>query len=83
MTTNPKGYMGAYYRKNKSKFNNPKERKKRAVRNAARRKMEKAGRVHKGDGKEVDHIKSLKSGGSNKRSNLRVLTEKQNRSRKK
>jgi hypothetical protein len=83
MTTNPKGYMKKYYHENEEKFNNPKEKKKRAKRNAARRTMEKAGMVHKHDGKEVDHKKSLKSGGSNKRSNLRVLTRKQNRSRKK
>ena len=83
MTTNPKGYMADYYNENPEKFNNKKERVKRAKRNAARRLMEKAGKVHKGDGKEVDHKKSLKSGGSNKRSNLRVLSRKQNRSRKK
>ena len=83
MSTNPPGYMNDYYHENKEKFNNKKERVKRAKRNKARRVMEKAGKVHKGDGKEVDHKKSLKSGGSNKRSNLRVLTRKQNRSRKK
>jgi hypothetical protein len=36
--------------------------------------------VKKGDGKEVDHIKPLSAGGTNKRSNLRVKTAKDNRS---
>ena len=33
----------------------PEVKKARARRNAARRKMEKAGKVHKGDGKDVAH----------------------------
>lgn len=33
----------------------PEQKKRRAGRNAARRKMEKAGKVRKGDGKDVDH----------------------------
>jgi len=40
--------------------------------------MEKAGKVHKGDGKAVDHIKPLSKGGSNDRSNMRVVPERQN-----
>ncbi len=31
------------------------QKKRRAARNKARRHLEKAGRVHKGDGKDVDH----------------------------
>lgn len=54
-------------------------KKKRAEQNAARREMEKAGKVHKGDGKAVDHIKPLSKGGSpTDRSNLRVVPERQN-----
>ena len=83
MVTNPKGYMGKYYHENKEKFNNEEEKKKRAKRNKARRLMEKAGKVKKHDGKEVDHKKPLSKGGSNSTKNLRVLTAKQNRSRKK
>lgn len=45
----------------------------------ARRALEKEGKVSKGDGKEVNHKKALKSGGSNRRSNLEVTTRKKNR----
>lgn len=79
MPTNPPGYMRDYYHKNKSKFNNEKEKKKRALRNKARRKLEKEGRVKKGDGKDVDHRTPLRSGGSNKKSNLRVRSRSKNR----
>ena len=51
------------------------ERKIRA-RMRARYKLEKEGLVHRGDGKEVDHIKPLSKGGSeDARSNLRVKPE--------
>jgi hypothetical protein len=41
--------------------------------------MEKAGKVHKGDGKAVDHIRPLSKGGApTDRSNLRVVPERQN-----
>jgi hypothetical protein len=51
----------------------------RAMRNAARREMEKEGRVHKGDGKDVDHKRPVRSGGTNARSNLRVVSASVNR----
>lgn len=57
----------------------PEQKKKRAMRNAARRELEREGVVHKGDGKDVDHKHMLKDGGSNARSNLRVVSEKKNR----
>lgn len=53
--------------------------KKRDLRNAARREMAKAGLVSKGDGKDVDHIKPVRSGGTNARSNLRVVAKSKNR----
>ena len=56
----------------------PEVKKKRAAQNAARREMEKAGKVHKGDGKAVDHIKPLSKGGTNSKTNLRVVPERQN-----
>ena len=56
------------------------EDKGRAMRNAARAEMMKAGKVHKGDGKDVDHTRPLDQGGSNSRSNLRVTSEGSNRS---
>lgn len=58
----------------------PDVKKKRALRNAARRAMEKAGKVKKGDGKDVDHRKMLTQGGTNSRSNLRVVDASDNRS---
>ena len=48
------------------------------MRNTARRRMEKAGLVKKGDGKHVDHIKPLSKGGTNGRKNLRVVKAKTN-----
>lgn len=57
----------------------PEQLKNRAKRNAARREMTQDGRVHKGDGKDVDHKRALINGGSNSESNLRVLSEKVNR----
>lgn len=57
----------------------PAEREKRAKRMKARRAMEKAGKVTKGDGMEVDHKVMLSKGGSNAKSNLRVSSAKKNR----
>lgn len=57
----------------------PEQKRKRAMRNAARAEMEKAGRVKKGDGKEVDHKKPLRSGGTNASGNLRVTSQGKNR----
>lgn len=57
----------------------PEQKKNRAQRNAARRELMKAGQVHKGDGKDVDHKKPIRSGGSNARSNLRVTSVSKNR----
>jgi hypothetical protein len=59
----------------------PAEIKKRAQRNAARADMVKAGRAHKGDGKDVDHSKTpLRKGGGNSRGNLTVKSQAANRS---
>lgn len=55
------------------------QKKKRAERNNARRRLTRDGRVHKGDGKDVDHKQSLRDGGSNSDSNLRVLSKSRNR----
>ena len=55
----------------------PEQKKRRAGRNAARSKMEKAGRVRKGDGKEVHH----KNGNTkdNRSKNLSVISKTKNR----
>lgn len=52
---------------------------KRVKRNQARAEMEKAGKVAKGDGKDVDHKTPLKNGGSNGRNNLAVKSQTANR----
>jgi len=65
--------------KAQAKYNaKPEQKKRRAMRNAARRKMIAAGKARKGDGKDVAH----KNGNphSNNMSNLAVQSKKQNRS---
>lgn len=57
----------------------PEQKKNRAKRNAARSILEKEGVVKKGDGKDVDHKKPIRSGGGNSRSNLRPATVASNR----
>lgn len=56
------------------------QKEKRAARNAARRIMEKEGKVRKGDGKDVDHKTPIAKGGGNDRDNLRVKSKSENRS---
>lgn len=57
----------------------PEQLKNRAKRNSARAKMIAAGRVRKGDGKDVDHKQPLSKGGSTNKSNLRVVSTHTNR----
>jgi hypothetical protein len=73
--------MPRNYKKEYENYHSSSEqKKKRAARNAARRTMEKEGKVRKGDGKDVDHKKPIAKGGSNGRSNLRVKSKSANRS---
>lgn len=66
-----------------SRYQSSKKAKKdRAARNKARRQALREGRVHRGDDKEIDHIRGLASGGGNTKSNIRVVSRKFNRSRK-
>ena len=58
----------------------PEQIKKRAGRVEARRMMEKAGSATKGDGKDVDHIKPMRSGGTSAKGNLRMRSKSANRS---
>ena len=60
----------------------PEQKKRRALRNAARNKLLKAGKVHKGDGKDVDHVTPLSKGGSNAPGNVRIISAHKNRSYK-
>lgn len=51
-----------------------------AKRKKLRREFEKDGKVHKGDGKDVDHKVPLSKGGKNTESNGRVVSASNNRS---
>lgn len=55
----------------------PEQKKRRAERNASRAVMEKAGKVRKGDGKDVDH-KSHNTKDQSKK-NLQVISRSKNR----
>ena len=55
------------------------QRAKATLRKAARRAAIKSGTVKKGDKKDVDHKKPLCKGGTNAKSNLRVISRKKNR----
>ena len=66
------------YRKEYDSYHaKPKQKKRRAQRNAARNKLAASGRVHKGDGKDVDHRD--RNTANNKSSNLNVTSQKKNR----
>lgn len=72
--------MARDYKAEYAKYQGTAEQKKnRAARNAARAKMMKAGKVHKGDGKDVAHVKAFDKGGTNK-TGLRVESASTNRS---
>ena len=58
----------------------PTQKKRRAERNKARRIEMRKGKVHKGDGKDVDHKRPLVKGGSNGTNNYRVRSRHANRS---
>jgi len=58
----------------------PAVKKARAARNKARAMLEREGKVHKGDGKDVDHKKPLSKGGTTSKGNLRVKSASANRS---
>ena len=66
--------------KNAAKYeDSPEQVKNRVARNAARNKLVKAGKVSKGDGKDVAHIVAMDKGGSNK-DGVRVESASANRS---
>lgn len=76
--------MMAYKRDYKKEYKNyqgtPEQIANRSERNQARAAMVKAGKAHKGDGKDVDHKQPLIKGGPNTMSNLRVQSKHANRS---
>lgn len=55
------------------------QKKNRAARNAARAKMARKGKVKKGDGKDVAHVKAFDKGGDNS-TGLKVESKSRNRS---
>ena len=55
------------------------QKKNRAQRNKARRELTREGKVHKGDGMDVAHVKAFDKGGSNK-TGVRVESASKNRS---
>lgn len=71
--------MAHNYKKEAKYEAKPEQIKNRVARNAARRKMMREGKVHKGDGKDVAHVVALDKGGSNKQG-LRVESKSVNRS---
>lgn len=70
-----KGVPGSEY----SYHAKPEVKKDRAARNKARREAEREGKVCKGDGKHVDHVKPLSKGGSRSTDNTRVVSADTNR----
>lgn len=72
--TKPRNYSKEY----KDFHGKPEQIKKRAMRNAAVKKLGRKGKSTQ-DGKEVDHKKPLRSGGGNGDSNLRVISRTANR----
>lgn len=71
--------MARNYKKEYANYQGkPEQKKKRASRNTARRRAIAAGKVSKGDGKDIDH----KDGNplNNSKSNLRVKSKSANRS---
>jgi hypothetical protein len=73
-----KNYVRDYKQEYKSQHASPKAKKERAQRNQARAIMEKAGKVRKGDGKDVAHKNNNTS--NNSKSNLSVQSKAKNRS---
>ena len=64
----------------KAKYNKrPSVQAKRVANNKARREAIREGRVKKGDGMDVHHVKPLAKGGSATKSNTRVVSQKKNR----
>ena len=68
------------YKKIYKKYHSSKKAKtERNMRNQARRRAKRKGLVRKGDGMEIDRIRPISKGGSNKPKNLRVVKRRTNR----
>lgn len=72
--------MARDYKKEYREYHSkPEQIENRSQRNQARRIMEKAGKVRKGDGLDVDHRRAIRHGGSNSEENLRAVPKGRNR----
>lgn len=69
-----------YKRENELYNSKPEQIKNRTARTTARRQANAAGTTSKGDGKDIDHKQPLSRGGSNSKSNQRVVDRGTNRS---
>jgi len=74
------GYKRDYKKEYQNYQGSDTQKKRRAKRNTARRQALAAGIVRKGDGKDIDHKLPLSLGGSNSKSNRRVVKANTNRS---
>ena len=74
------GYKRDYKKEYQNYQGSDTQKKRRAKRNTARRQALAAGTVRKGDGKDIDHKLPLSLGGSNSKSNRRVVSASSNRS---
>ena len=63
----------------KQQKTNPTRKRGGVLRKKARRAMERAGKVRKGDGKDVHHKKPVRSGGTSAKGNLAVTSPAKNR----
>lgn len=75
-----RGTLRDYAREYRRFQSSKKAKRDRASRNKARRQAEREGRVHRGDGKEIDHVDSNPR--HNTSSNLRVVPRRTNRAKK-
>ena len=75
-----RGTLRDYSREYRRFQSSKKAKRDRASRNRARRQAEREGRVHKGDGLEIDHKNSRAT--DNRPSNLRVVSRRTNRAKK-
>lgn len=76
----PMPYKGGRAKAQARYNSKPEQVKRRAARNTARAEMEKAGKVRKGDGKDVAHKNNNPT--DNRKSNLKVQSKSANRSHK-
>ena len=69
-----------YKREYRKYHSSEEQRQNRSERTIARNQSNADGRTSKGDGKDLDHIRPLSKGGSNRKGNTRVTSQSSNRS---